>query len=76
MDQAKYGVLATAFFLITLAALLIALACFALVQGVLMHLQNQAASAIMLYLFAWVALGTGVILFLKGRKSVQTISVT
>lgn len=74
MEQAKYGVLATAFFLITLAALLIALACFSLVQGVLMHLQGEAASAIMLYLFSWVALGTGVILFLKGRKSVQTIS--
>jgi len=75
MDQPKYGILATAFFFITLAALLIALSCFSLVQVVLTHLQGDITSALLLYLFTWVALGTGVALFIKGRKSVQTISV-
>jgi hypothetical protein len=75
MEQSRYSVLATAFFLITLAALLIALACFSLVQGVMTHLEGNGTSAILLYMFSWVALGTGVALFFKGRKSVQTISV-
>lgn len=72
--ESSRRVFVSAFSLITLAAVLVALGCFGLVQGVLLHLKGEWTMALFLYLFAWVALGTGVLLFAKGRKMVMTIS--
>lgn len=61
---------------LTAAAILIAITCFGLVQGVLTHVSGNVADAFLFYFMAWVCLGLGVVLFLKGKRLLHIIAIS
>lgn len=71
----RLGAFLRAYFFLSIAAFLIAITCFSLVQGLLAHLSANTMDAFLFYFAGWVSLGAGILLFLKGKRLLRAISV-
>ncbi|MFH0954576.1 MAG: hypothetical protein V1777_00535 [Candidatus Micrarchaeota archaeon] len=75
MNESPVKPLLVAYAWITFAALCIALTCFLLVQGFLVHVGGNTTGALFLYAFAWICFGLGILLFLKGKRQLRFASL-
>ncbi|MBU0636360.1 hypothetical protein KKE06_05015 [Candidatus Micrarchaeota archaeon] len=72
----KFAALVRAYFFLTTAAFLIAITCFSLVQGLLVHFGGAMTDAFIFYFLGWVTLGAGLLLFAHGRSKLRVISIS
>lgn len=76
MEERSQSVMLKAYAWVTLAAILIAVTCFSLVQGFLVHVKGEIVIAMVFYVVAWVCLGVGLLSFLKGKKLLQYFALS